>query len=937
MRKTYHLLLIVLLSMTQFPLWAQSIRTYDVSSGLSSNSIKAIVQDDMGHIWFATTDGLNVFNGKEFRSYGCSYRAVGKDGISTLNIMTLLLHSDGKKIWAGTQSSYIYLFDPATETFKEVALINDTEGLPTPNLCYSIDYDRDGNLWIGTDHGLYIYNEENDCLNCLSSLNSNLPSNALHTVFCDSNGIIWIGSVKGLLKYNPAAGDFITVKTEKGSFHNGNGLHITTITEDRSGNLWVGTWNQGLAILDRNCDILRAVKPQGDNEFSSQMRVRSILPDTGEILWICTNYGLFRHDIIRNRLTLVELSPNHPNDNIYSSLKDREGGIWIGTFFSGLHYLSPRARQIECYTSHNSGDVLKGSAISAFYEDSDGLIYIASENGGLSLFDPEKKRIQPAEINAPANNLHALCIDGRNLYIGTYAQGIMISDLKTRKITYITQRKYPALPSNNIFSLYKVGNGCIYVGTDQGCAILDEGTCNLYNIGYLTGEFIYDIKEDKRGNLWFASYYNGIFKYDMKSREWVHYIHRADEPSSLPHNKTHSLYIDDSGVIWICTEGGGVCRYNPDDESFHSLKMKQGGKKISLSIASGISSDATGQLWISSNNGLWVCSKDGDVQKHLTYEDGLQSNQYSFGSVLRSSSGKIYFGGVNGFNVISPETLQKSNIRPVVTVRIAYDDREGNTVYSSTTLHSDEVTLPRNISSFTIDFECLSFTAPHKNEFAYIIEGQSDRTYTAESSVTFINFPYGKHSISVKAKNGDGLWSENEVILTINNLPPLLKSAGAKSIYILLAFTILVGGLVITVRKHDKMSRTKLNAFKAAKEEETYKAKLDFFTDVAGQEWFGNLMKIIIENIAEPEISIEKLAADLNMSRSSLQKKLKGLTGLSPVEFIRLIRLKKAAELLSNGNYRVSEVAYMVGFNKPSYFTSLFKKQYGVLPKEFKE
>ena len=73
------------------------------------------------------------------------------------------------------------------------------------------------------------------------------------------------------------------------------------------------------------------------------------------------------------------------------------------------------------------------------------------------------------------------------------------------------------------------------------------------------------------------------------------------------------------------------------------------------------------------------------------------------------------------------------------------------------------------------------------------------------------------------------------------------------------------------------------------------------------------------------------------MSYSSFQRKLKGLTGLSPVEFIRLIRLKKAAELLTSSKYRVHEVAYMVGFNKPSYFTALFKKQFGVLPKDFKE
>lgn len=101
------------------------------------------------------------------------------------------------------------------------------------------------------------------------------------------------------------------------------------------------------------------------------------------------------------------------------------------------------------------------------------------------------------------------------------------------------------------------------------------------------------------------------------------------------------------------------------------------------------------------------------------------------------------------------------------------------------------------------------------------------------------------------------------------------------------------------------------------------------------QEWFAHVTELIQNNIHEPEISIDTLASDLNLSRSSFQRKIKGLTGLSPIEFIRLIRLKKAAELLSTGNYRVNEVSYMVGFNKASYFSSLFKKQFGVLPKDF--
>ena len=113
------------------------------------------------------------------------------------------------------------------------------------------------------------------------------------------------------------------------------------------------------------------------------------------------------------------------------------------------------------------------------------------------------------------------------------------------------------------------------------------------------------------------------------------------------------------------------------------------------------------------------------------------------------------------------------------------------------------------------------------------------------------------------------------------------------------------------------------------------KQEADSIVSDRDQEWFAHVTELIQSNINEPEISIDTLASDLNLSRSSFQRKIKGLTGLSPVEFIRFIRLKKAAELLSTGNYTINEVSYMVGFNKPSYFSSLFKKQFGVLPKDF--
>lgn len=930
---------------------AQSMRTYDVSYGLSTNTIKSIIQDRNGYIWFGSSDGLNVFNGKEFRSYGCSYHQSSEDNLNSINILTMLQHKDGNRIWVGTQSSSILLFDPKKETFTEYNLGRLSPAIPTPNLCFCMAYDKDGRLWIGTDLGIHIFNEEDNTFTGLNSQNSNLPSDLIQHIFCDSNGTMWIGSDKGLFKHSPSSGTFRKIKTDRKSFGNRTDIHISTITEGKGGNIWVGTWDTGLAVYDNSSNTLKSLQNSSYAAAFPKMRIRSILNDTEETLWLCTNIGLFRYDIITGELSQMVLSAVLPNDNIYSSLKDEEGGIWIGTFFEGVYYFSPRSRQIACYTPNNVNSNLNGCAISSFCEDSDEKIYIASENGGLSLFDPETSEFIESRIRIKGN-MHALCISDNSLYAGTYSQGLKIADLKTGHVRTITKESAPQLQSNNIFSLYISSDSNIYIGTDLGCTVYDTSDGSLEVVYPLSGSFVYDMDEDKQGNMWYACYYNGIFRHDRQNGEWKHYGSQDNsDNTSLLHDKTLSIYIDDNETLWVCTEGGGIYRYSYETDEFTPLILRHGDNPINLSIVYGILNDSEGKLWVSSNNGIWVCSTDGKVFRHLTHEDGLQSNQYNYGASFRSSAGRLYFGGVNGFNIISPEVIKDSGSRPTVTARIVYATRDGREVSSIKATGAENIILPRDISSFSIDFECLSYIAPYKNEFAYKIDQQEEWTFTSESTVTLLNFPYGKHTIVVRARNGDGIWSSNEAALSINNLAPLMKSTGAKVIYILLLICIIAAVIIISgkspfkiVLKQQETEESQQNLENIEKNTQRLLNLVNQLVDVKeetnvdiphDQEWFSQLTRLIQENIQESEISVESIAAELNMSRSSFQRKLKSLTGLSPVEFIRLTRLKKAAELLSSGNYRINEVSYMVGFNKPSYFSALFKKQYGVLPKDF--
>lgn len=831
------------------------MRKYDVISGLSANSIKSIIQDKKGYIWLATSDGLNCFNGNSFKSYGCSYYPTGNDGITALNILNIIQHKDGKQIWAATQSSRLLLFDPETECFKTLEL---SQYGPAPNLCYSMAYDKEGNLWIGTDAGIYVYNENDNRFSIWSSTNSCLSSDNIRYIFCDSNNVIWVGTGNEIAQFNSSTCSFSKAKVDMASFEGDKAIQISAISNGPNETLWVGTWSHGLAVLDKSSNTLRRIEAISDNILTDSMRIRSILCDTPDLLWICSNIGLFQYHIHSNQLSQVIMSSAQPNDNIYASMKDKEGGIWIGTFFQGAYYLSPKARQIECYTTGNTGGKLKGTAISSFCEDSQGNIYIGSENGGLSIFDPINHKFKKSPVETEPSNFHALCIESGYIYIGSYSTGLLKADLSTGKSQSFTKNEHPQLLSDNIFSLFKSSNGNIYIGTDAGCSKYDCSSGRFSSIDSLKGVFIYDILEDKKDNMWFAGYYNGLYRFDKKNGRWSNYTNDPCDSESIPHNKILSLYIDDKENLWICTEGGGVCRYLYESDTFEPLSLMNGDKKTDLSIVYGMLNDPSGKLWLSSNNGLWLCDNNGNIHRHFTHEDGLQSNQFNIGATMKSSLGKLYFGGVAGFNIINPVNLHECRTSPTVTARIRYEADDAKEVYSDRISDSGTITLPRDKSSFSLDFECLSYISPAKTRFAYRIDNQREWTITDETSVSLLNFPHGDHTIRIKAVTADEDWSQNEATLHIRNLPPVMLSLGAKIIYIMAAISILTLAVVYIRRRYSEKARIRISQMKIAQEQESYEAKINFFTHVAHEiktpvTLINAPLEIIKENETDPE------------------------------------------------------------------------------------
>lgn len=638
------------------------VKNYDVKNGLSENSVRCIMQDSLGYMWFGTKDGLNRFNGVGFTAFGSS--ASGQ-ACGNMSVIELCAHRDRAHIWVATIDS-LYLFSPnrgTFSTFKE----KTGDGIGIRNV-FKLCYDDTGILWIATGYGLFAYREQSGELthyrNSRSDPNS-LPDDHVWTLLTDSSGILWVGTRTGLARYNPAADNF---QVYRHVFPGGGRelpFEITSLVEAADGTIWTGTRFDGVARFEKNTGLFsfyRTPDPTGENS-----RVRALQQQTSDTFFVGTEDGLFY-------LTpgTFDLRRDERFGCIYSFYRDREGGVWIGSYFNGVYYISPKSSEIEWFYDTGKPGSLSGNAVSQFCEDRDGNIWIATEDGGLNYFDAGQDSFRNYKADGTAgsitsNNIHALMLEDNRLWLGTFSKGIDIIDLPSGEITNLrySGSDQETLPNNHIYSIFKTRTGDIYVGTMAGFGKYIPETGGFQRIDRLQGVFVYDMCEDKRGHLWIATRGAGIWRYTPSDGEFHNYIHSADREGTPPGNWIIRVYIDRNGDIWFCTDGTGICRYDPDSDSFISYNSTSG---LANNVIYGILDDELGRLWLSSNSGI-IRFDPATMESHLyTYEDGLQSNQFNFRSSMKSRDGKFYFGGLEGFNSFYPGRLTINTVRPTTVI-----------------------------------------------------------------------------------------------------------------------------------------------------------------------------------------------------------------------------------------------------------------------------
>lgn len=815
--------------------WDMSFRHFPDYDGLWLNAIRTIEQDDFGFIWIGSDAGLYRFDGVEMRSY----RLPNDMSLQTINCVENM----GDSLLIGSYCG-CFVLDYSTDDIHQLLFPNvDNNSL----ILSSITSDKNGHIWFSTQkNGIFEYSPTKGKFTKHNTSSDDIISQ----VFVDSSNHIWAlahDGEHGLYQYNKNERCFkpflLDGKPAPSSNH---------MLQDHKGTLWLGTANEGIISFSLEGKTEhKALVPRQDQNHA--FHVHSMIEHTsGELLIGCDN-GLLRYNTKSGKSRVYQHSDTDSESLsgvfVYPVFADKEGGLWIGTFYSGLNYVAPNSGKIKAFIKSESSNSIRGNVINRFCEDEQHNIWISSDDGGLCKYNPATgifTNVRFGNGELADNNIHALCIDNDQLWVGTYTNGLYALNIHNgQKRHYIPDSINPnSLYGSSCYAIYRDSSGNIWIATTQGINRYRRETDDFECIKK-EDIIICDIDEDAEGRLWFSTQGNGAYRFDPKTDEWS--IYKANKAYCYVNN----ICITSNGEIWAATDDG-LLKYEEQENCFTIVETTS-----NMAVTAVI--EGNDYLWLATNNGLYrMC--DEKIMQRIDTNDGLLSNSLIANAAIMASDGRIYLGTPKGFNVFYTHQMKTNMMSPrimITGIEVMNELISPNTERLHKSLNvARQIDLSYMDKIISFRFASLSYCIPQKNKYSYKLEGFDQEWHDAgnRSYATYTNLSPGTYTFRVKGTNNDGIWSSDEASIKIVVHPPFWWSLPARFIYLVLlivAAFLLYRYLIIRDRQRH--------------EEKAAQIRMRFFTMIAHE------IRTPVSLIIGPLEKLEKTTATLSDSeRNSL-------------------------------------------------------------------
>lgn len=801
----------------------------NIDNGLPQNSGKSIIEDKKGFLWIATQEGLARYDGYSFKVF----KYLIKDNNSlTNNYINTIFEDKVGNLWVGSTGGLNY-FNTKTETFTRFKHDNKNPKSITHDTITSITEDNKGNIWVGTKGGgLNCFNSKtntfthyrHDINNATSLSHDNITDIAV-----DNRGTLWVGTSNGLNRFEPSSKHFIHFKHDKNNPKSISHNNVRAITDENHGNIWIGTNGGGLNLFNLETESFLHFKHDSNNPKSiSHNSIEAITLGNQDNLWIGTNGGgLNLLDLKTQNFTHYKNKASDPfslsKDDIHDVTVDSQGNLWVGTDGGGVNRYHPKTQRFTHF-KHDTTDIntLSENNMFAITEDSQNNIWLGTNGGGLNHLDVQTENFSHFKhdtsdnTSISHNRVTTITEDNQDhLWIGTWGGGLNRLDLQTQKFTHFKHdaSNPNSLSQDDIWVTAKDKNEHLWIGTwEGGLNRFDESTKTFIHYKHdptdpnsLSHDTVFAISKDSQGYLWVGTWGGGLNRFDYESKSFRRFKHDDNNPRSLSHDSVGDIHEDSQGNLWVGTWGGGLNMLQQGTNDFIHYDESDG---LPNNVIYRIEEDNEGNIWVSTNNGLSRFDPKSKLFRNFNVADGLQSNEFNSGASMRSSSGAIYFGGINGINSFYPDELTDISKPPTVVFTDFLLDNLPVSVGShrgkinsdfllEQAIHSTkELILSHRQKLVTFEFSTLHFTNQKMNQYAYKMEGFDKdwiKTDYKNRRATYTTLPNGEYVLRVKASNPDGVWEGEATSLKITVLPPPWKTWWAYSIYILL-----FSGMLIT-------------------------------------------------------------------------------------------------------------------------------------------
>ncbi|MDR7211660.1 two-component regulator propeller domain-containing protein [Flavobacterium piscis] len=830
------------------------VKFLDISDGLSNNSVTTIFQDSDGYMWFGTYDGLNRYDGYNFKVF----RNRINDKKSLLFNTIYNIEGDSKKnIWVGGANG-VCIYNKTTATFHSVKYtLSDEKPKDLKDIIHQIRAVSDNLVLVASqnlgliafENGLFVGKQIPFKLFGNKKTTNNYDAVAIQDDKKNARCWVYIRNT-GVCTYSYTSKSLNVIFPLS--------LEVKTMKLASDGNLWLGT-DEGLFLFNTKSGSL------SENYFTNKCIVSDIhLEKEGEI-WLTTD-GCGIYQVIgkdKKAIPYMTIKDNQlaKSNSVWSLYKDKSGNKWFGSLRGGISMLSNTPKYFK--SIRNKAKDPAENFILSFCEDEKNNIWLGTDGAGLKYWDRKKDTYTSYSNKLPSNFITGIVRDNNNdIWLSTWAGGVNRINKKSNTVTQFScYNPFTKQNEKNIWFVYKDSKANIWAGaTNEGSLYLFDRAVNRFALFDNTVNNLQCLTETNDGKLWGGNY-TTLFSIEKETRK----INKT-----IIGNPIRCIHEDKDKNLWLGTQEGGLLLFDRKTNTFKRFTTDDG---LPSNTILRLLEDREGNLWMSTYNGICRFDKKRKTFRNFSVNDGLQSNQFSFNAGIELSTGEFLFGGINGFNIFFPEAIKGPNQKNNLLLTDFYinnqpiEESKVEVMSASDTGKIKEVRLAHDQTTLSLEFVAIDYNNADKINYAYFLDGWDEQwNYVGQArKANYSRLPEGKYTFKVKTTNFKGGWNKEVSLVSIEVLPPWYRTWWAYSLYLLTIVGILFAYLQYNKNKERLKYKVKIAELESKKEREIAEKQSSMFTYISHE--FRTPLSLIINPLKK---AVQKESVQNGSSGSDL-------------------------------------------------------------------